>query len=392
MKEMAMKNARKITLATLALTGWFGANVAVAQAPAAPAAPEEMQKMQAAPVLTAPAAPLTDPAAPSAPAANGGSPAGAWYMQAEYLYLRRDGPRRTLSRDINNGTLVTTKDLHFNFEPGFRLGVGYQCAPTWAIEASVFATADWSAHSSYAASSVPFGIFAGSLGSAFSQFGSNAAAVFPFDAAQANFQSYSARLVDLEVNLRHQAVANNNVVLNLLFGVRNVHVKERYSFAAVGTSDGDPASPTQTGEYAVEANNNLFDFQVGGDLSYWLSDSFSISGDAKMGYGWNHTRQRSAINNAFVGFFGVPGSTPFAVTAISEHISGAGSMELGLFGNWRVGYGCCVRAGYQAIFLTNMALAPRQLVFSTATQAQLNVDHNGTIFLHGPSAGVEFNW
>ncbi len=381
-----MRHTRRITLAALALLGCFGPGVrgAFGQAPPNPGP---------APALTTPAPSTVDPTPNGAVAAEASvAPAvgSAWYLEAEYMYLRRDVPRRTMSVDA--GTLVTTKELHFNFEPGFRVGIGYQCSPTWALEASFFTTADWSSHKIFPASVTPSGVFAGSLFSGFSGFGVGPVAVSPFDGAQVNFLNYSARLEDLEFNLRHQVTANNNFVLNCLVGIRNVHTKEHFSLIASGTSDGLAVSAPVTGEYAVEANNDLFDFQAGGDLAYWLNDAFSVSGTAKMGYGWNHTRQRTAINNAFIGTLGAAGSTPFAVSAISEHIGGAGSLEYGLFANLRLGYGCSARVGYQAIFLTNMALAPRQVVFSTATNAQLNVDRNGTIFLHGPSAGIEFNW
>src|SRR5262249_21093302 len=150
----------------------------------------------------------------------------------------------------------------------------------------------------------------GSFFSGFSQFGNlgvGSVAVFPFDGAQANFLSYSANLRDLEVNLRHLLVANDNFVLNGIFGIRNVHSHERFLFTAVGTVDGLAASTPATGEYATETNNDLFDFQIGGDLSYWCTDSLGLSGLAKMGWGVNRARERSAINGAFTGTLGTPG-------------------------------------------------------------------------------------
>lgn len=385
-----MKNSWKTTLATLAILGWLGSQ---AQAQTQP---------NTAPPPPPPPAAVAAPDVAMTPDAHGaGDP---WYLQAEFLFLRREAPRRVISEDqatvstvdqADVATLVTTKSLHFDFEPGFRLGIGYQITSTWALEATFFTTADWSNHQGFSAASTPFLGFSGSLFSGFSQFGNaglGIPAVFPFDGAQANFLSYSASLRNLEVNLRHQLVANDNFVLVGLFGIRNVHDHERFLYSAVGTVDGLAASTPATGEYATETNNDLFDFQVGGDLSYWFGDQFALTGLAKMGWGVNRARERSAINGAFTGALGTPGSTPFQVSAVSEHVGGAGSMEYGLFANWRFASGCIARLGYQAIFLTNMALAPRQLNFLAAPNAQLNTDHNGTIFLHGPSAGVEFTW
>src|SRR5262245_5239175 len=255
--RMAMTNSWKITLASLALLGWLGAR---AQAQTQPnTAPPTAPPPPAPPAATTPA-----PEATVTPDAGGGG--DPWYLQAEFLYLRRDAPRRNLSLDLADGfTLVDTKSLHFDFEPGFRVGVGYQCTPAWALEVTFFATADWSNHQGFAALNTPFGGSAGSLFSGFSQFGRLGPTVFPFDGAQANFLAYSASLHDLEVNLRHQLVANNNLVLTGLFGVRNVHDHERFLFTAVGTADGTDRGTAATGEYATETNNDTFTFQAGGD-------------------------------------------------------------------------------------------------------------------------------
>jgi hypothetical protein len=386
---MAMKNKWNMTLATVALSGWLGLNAAQAQTAPSPA-----------PVPGAPAAPVApvpvEVDANGPMTANGGHAASNWYLQAEFLYLRRDAPRRTMSVDAADGTLVSTKLLHFDFEPGFRLGVGYQCSPTWAVEASFFTTADWSNHQGHSAELTPAGGgFAGTLFSGFSQFGNNllgTQGVFPFDGAVANFLSYSAELENLEVNVRHQLVTHNDFVLNTLFGVRNVHTHEKFDFAAVGTTDGLSGSPSATGDYATEANSDIFAFQVGGDLSYWFNDSLSLGGVAKAGYGWNRSRERSAINGAFIGTLGGGPSVPFSEVGVSEHVGGAGVLELGIFANWRCTSGIVVRAGYQAMFVTNVALAPRQIDFKLAPNSLLNTDHDGTIFLHGPSLGIEMNW
>jgi hypothetical protein len=384
---MAMKKSWKMTLATLALVGWLGTR-AEAQTPPNAAAPPP-------PPPPPPPAAATNAEVAVNPDANGNGNGGGdpWYLQAEFLYLRRDAPRRNISLDFGDRvTLVTTKELHFDFEPGFRLGIGYQCTPTWAVEASFFTTADWSNHQTIGALSTPFNGFAGSLFSGFSQFGHVSTAVFPFDGAQVNSLSYSASLHNLEVNLRHLLIANNNFVLNGIFGIRNVHDHERFLYTAVGTVDGLATSTPATGEYAVETNNDLFDFQLGGDLAYWCSDSLSLCGVGKMGWGVNRARERSAINGGFAGTLGSSVTTPFNVAAVSEHVGAAYSLEYGLFVNWKLSHGSVVRVGYQAIFLTNMALAPRQLNFLATPNAQLNTDHNGTIFLHGPSAGLEFTW
>ena len=53
---------------------------------------------------------------------------------------------------------------------------------------------------------------------------------------------------------------------------------------------------------------------------------------------------------------------------------------------------CGIRAGYNAIWLTNAALAPTQFDFSTSSAAGTGLNDNGGIFLHGANLGVETRW
>ena len=51
-----------------------------------------------------------------------------------------------------------------------------------------------------------------------------------------------------------------------------------------------------------------------------------------------------------------------------------------------------LRAGYNAIWLTNAALAPTQFDFNTAVGAGTGINDNGVVFLHGVNLGLERRW
>ena len=51
-----------------------------------------------------------------------------------------------------------------------------------------------------------------------------------------------------------------------------------------------------------------------------------------------------------------------------------------------------LRAGYNAIWLTNAALAPTQFDFNTAVGAGTGINANGVVFLHGVNLGLERRW
>lgn len=51
-----------------------------------------------------------------------------------------------------------------------------------------------------------------------------------------------------------------------------------------------------------------------------------------------------------------------------------------------------LRAGYNAIWLTNAALAPSQFDFNTAVGAGTGLNADGVVFLHGANLGLERRW
>ena len=51
-----------------------------------------------------------------------------------------------------------------------------------------------------------------------------------------------------------------------------------------------------------------------------------------------------------------------------------------------------VRAGYNVMLVTGLALAPKQLDFSNSATSGTHLDREGTIFLHGVNVGVDAQW
>ena len=66
--------------------------------------------------------------------------------------------------------------------------------------------------------------------------------------------------------------------------------------------------------------------------------------------------------------------------------------ELNLTAIYRLNEVWNLRAGYNLMWLSGVALAPNQLDFSAAPDAGNRIASNGSVFLHGVSAGIEARW
>lgn len=79
-----------------------------------------------------------------------------------------------------------------------------------------------------------------------------------------------------------------------------------------------------------------------------------------------------------------------AVTGSSTGVGFIGTLNATLIYKLTREWG--LRAGYNAIWLTNAALAPTQFDFNTAVGAGTGINANGVVFLHGVNLGVERRW
>jgi len=66
--------------------------------------------------------------------------------------------------------------------------------------------------------------------------------------------------------------------------------------------------------------------------------------------------------------------------------------ELNLTGIYRLNEIWNLRAGYNAMWISGVALAPNQLDFSGELPAGNQLSSNGGVFLHGVSCGIEARW
>lgn len=180
---------------------------------------------------------------------------------------------------------------------------------------------------------------------------------------------YSSKLYNGELNLRW----NPTCRITLLAGFRWVELRENLNGALV------PA--TVESFWNTNAKNDLYGFQIGTDAKLWEYGRFSIDGLVKAGIFNNHAEQTTSVN---------AGATIGSFTDSTNHAAFLG--EVGLQCKYEVTCNLTLRAGYEAIWIDGLALAPGQIPVTNVVAQDIGIDANGGVFYHGATAGFEYKF
>ncbi|MCW5697462.1 MAG: hypothetical protein KIS96_12115 [Bauldia sp.] len=175
--------------------------------------------------------------------------------------------------------------------------------------------------------------------------------------------SYDAGLYSTEINLRTQRSDR----FAYLVGFRWIELHEQINneLSAIGFA------------FATSTGAHLYGGQVGVDAVLWSAGRFSVEGSAKAGVYWTHNQGHYT------------NTVGFDQTATERSVAFVG--DLGVAGVYQATERVGVRAGYQLLWINNVALAGNQLQFSVVPPP-LPLDTNGSVFAHGASLGIEINW
>jgi hypothetical protein len=190
---------------------------------------------------------------------------------------------------------------------------------------------------------------------------------------------YASRLYNAELNRRW----NLSPRVTLLAGFRWVNLSEDL--------DGILAPPGTDGAgtfWDTRTQNNLFGLQIGGDARLLERGRFSIGGLLKAGIFDNHADESTTVRME---------RTQFGESAKTDYPAFLG--EIGLQCTYRPTRHLLLKAGYEAIWLQNVAQAPGQiteaycrgadLVRDTSVQA-LGINCTSGVLFHGATAGLEY--
>jgi len=262
-----------------------------------------------------------------------------WYATAELMPLYReqkdDVNLQTL--DDFDGSILDTGDFDTEFDAGLKLVLGVALNDLYRLEGGYIGPHEWSSQIV-----VPDGT------------------VSPLADMATNFSSY-------EMNLRRRILIPRDpwpgynqlcVANSFLVGGRYLNLDETMAFGS-----------------NVATSNDMLGLQVG-MLSQFLTHrhgwiDFEIKG------GMYNNQMRLNVQDG-------------AASTIQETDRTAFLGELSLSYNYQLSRHVAFRAGYNAFWLTGVALASQNLPLAGTVAPVLN--HNGDMVLHGPNLGLTYAW
>lgn len=208
-----------------------------------------------------------------------------------------------------------------------------------------------------------------------------------FDGSPEHRLSRRNEVHNIELNILEYPIFNPNRTVNVswLAGVRFFKFDDDLLFSAVrnGFTYGDPQN---TAFYDVDVENNMIGAQLGAYANLWLTDRLSLYATPKFGIYNNYMTQNQSLY--LLEANGAPG---FDIGAKKNDLSFLAEIDVGV--NYR--FSRCVTAfiGYRAVAVTGVALADDQVPqFLNDTPEIERIESNGSLILHGATAGLWFNY
>jgi len=307
---------------------------------------------------------------------------GAWYGRAEAVFLFRESLDASSPLAINeNGEeapfeALGSGDLDADIAPGMRLMVGYQLNRAISLELTYMGLHSYNMRGSAISPD-------GDLSAAYgldddSESWGDTLAVESFANAYSIRAMMESHLHNAEFNLRHQVSKMGTVVPTLSAGLRYINVDE--TFELVGIDEYDDL-PVQWGRYKVSADNNMIGLQMGLELTHVFTEWASVSVMGKAGL----------LANIASGDTRIYASADDLVFSADDDELGLSLVtEAGAYATFRPHKNFDIRIGYNALFLSGVALGSEQ--FGAALEQigdvnKMNLNRNGNLLFHGPSFG-----
>jgi hypothetical protein len=200
----------------------------------------------------------------------------------------------------------------------------------------------------------------------------------PLLATQAMDWDYATKLYNAEFNVRWNPCCR----VTMLAGFRWMNLSE----SLVGALE-PPTISWEPPFWNTTTTNNLFGFQIGADGKLLERGRFSIDGLLKAGIFDNNAEQTTTVS--------VIAKQLRSGSASTNHAAFVG--ETGLQCKYQVTKGLLLKAGYEAIWMQGVALAPGQVQETYVTLLPMTVQALGVncdsgVFYHGATVGLEYSF
>jgi hypothetical protein len=311
-----------------------------------------------------------------------------WFdVHAEFLYLTRDRVSRQVdfaSDGIAGPIVLSTDNLSFDEEPGFRLTGTYQVGASSHLEATYFGTLFWRTSAEATSDS-------DNLYSALSDFGTLPAGGF-LQSDQAALQriEYDSSLDNVELNWRSHWMGKHYFLQgSFLMGARYVRLEEELRYRTRVNAHIDPITTLPRGpasmDYLVAVDNDLIGFQLGSDLHACLLPGLLAGAELKAGVYANVADQATVV--------AATNLDPAVREAVADE-DVALVAEANLTVVYQIKPWLALRGGYQILYLDGVALATENFNSAApfAEPRPVFLNDNGNALYHGLTAGVEWTW
>ncbi|HEY6564352.1 MAG TPA: BBP7 family outer membrane beta-barrel protein, partial [Pirellulaceae bacterium] len=345
---------------------------------------------------------------------------GDWFTIGEFAYWTKDESRKVgIAFDgsvVPDGRIATpsslsTRDAKHKFEPGLSLTLGRFLGRDAAnrdhlFEIHFLGLFQWEGEATIR------GLTGPSLDTLLNggTFGSNRVivpgqTVAGFTNTDVQSFTYDSDLNNLELNYsvrsrpgRDQMAMqpdgnwvrfkNAGCVKSVLGGLRLMRINELAQYLSRDDVLGT-VNTVESGIYRVNTDNDVFGPQIGMDFadSY---DEWSWGLRGKVGGLINLTDRRSIVSTTLTTFTNNQPTTTFAER--QEHINEeqfAFLAEVGAFGAYQLRPNLYVRAGYDVLFVSGLAVAPENMALAPAFMP-MNI--SGDMVYHGGTVGFEALW
>lgn len=307
----------------------------------------------------------------------------SWYVNADFAPLMFDTNLGLPLARIGaaGATVLTTNDLKSEFDAGTRLTIGRTFGGgCYQVEGGYLGVFSWQDDVTIPNSSANAQGGVGNLSSAFSNFSNP---VTPgLDMNNRISVSDHNSFTSAELNLRTWVnMPPGPFDVQLLVGFRYLKASEDYIYSAV--SDRPLLNGSQNSA-TVQTGNDMYGVQIGIDFDYMVYSRMYFDFELKGGIMDNFASQNTSYTN-----IDSAGTVSVFNSGKSQHCTSFFG-DICLTGNWQLAPNWNLRAGYQAIFVTGMAVGPQnfQTNNSLLRSGPGQLDHSIDTIYHGPVLGI----
>ncbi len=322
---------------------------------------------------------------------------GSWYAREEVTFVHREIPRRGLTLGFDASatagpvsTILRLDPGQQEFSPGARMTLGHFVGRDsknrdYSLEFTFDGGYKWFTEESLN-SRAPNGIFT---------LVDPVAGPTPFNNASVQSFSYESNFNSYELNLRiSRRLSRDRMVLardgswvrtlapallpEYLCGLRVVSMHDHFAYFS---QNSNPLA--NSGQYFVATHNDMVGLQLGTDLSY-QQEIWKV-GIRTRGAAMVNSADQSSLVRGIVDGTTLPERDEHASREVMSFVGG-----INFVGAYYLRPNIAVRAGYDLMWVNQVALATEQMTFAPSNPPDIKM--GGHLFFQGGSLGLEMVW